>query len=434
MPDFISIDNRDVFYAAGGAAFFGLTFLPILRQSKFVSVPTIYVLIGAFLAMSPIALPFVDPRDGGLELSVIEHASELIVIVSLAGAGLAVDRPMGLRSWSTTWRLLGIAMPLTIVAIGLLGTQMIGLPLATAMLLAAALAPTDPVLARSVQVGAPGHEEDEHEVQVALTAEAGLNDGLAFPFVYFAIGLAGLGAAGSLGEFASSGGLLEWAWFDLGYRVLIGIVVGIAVGWSYARVVYSPMGDAERGGDNSGLTIMGLTFLAYGLTELVSGYGFLAVFVAARASRHYARLHHKEGYEEQPHRFADQMEGLLMALLLLWFGALLVEGVIADATWTEWVFAVVVVFLVRPVAGLLSTIGKDLRPIERGAVAFFGIRGMGSIFYLAYGQNHAEFAATDQAWRVAALVILVSVVVHGATATMVIGEARQGRGLKAEPV
>lgn len=437
MQDFIfdkllTIDGRDVFYATGGLAFFGLTFLPILKQSKYLSVPTIYVLVGAILALSPYALPFIDPRAGGLQLSVIEHASELIVIVSLAGAGLAVDRRMGLKSWASAWRLLTIAMPLTIVAITWLSMGMLGLPLATALLLGACLAPTDPVLARSVQVSGPGQEDDEHEVQVALTAEAGLNDGLAFPFVYFAIGLAGLSATadGSLmAPFTETGRLLEWFAYDLVYRVGVGAVVGMAVGWAMSSIVYSGIGDAKTEQNNSGLTLMAATFISYGVTEMVSGYGFLAVFIAARAARHYARVHHEEGYEEQPHHFADQVEGLLMALLLLWFGALLVNGTLTAASPTEWAFAALLVFGARPIAGLLALIGRPCTWLERGAIAFFGIRGMGSVFYLAYGQNHAEFAQMDTAWRVAALTILISIIVHGASAPVIVGLARRRDGL-----
>ncbi|WP_051881644.1 cation:proton antiporter [Parvularcula oceani] len=429
MPDFLTLDIKDIFYIAGGTAFFGLTFLPLLQQSRFVSVPTIYVIAGALLALSPFALPFIDPRHGGLELVVIEHLSELVVIVSLAGAGLAVDRPTGVKSWASTWRLLGIAMPLTIVGIIGLASGLLALPLATAVLLAAVLAPTDPVLARSVQVGAPG-EEEEHEVQVALTAEAGLNDGLAFPFVYLALGLAALGVEASWGTFVASGDLWHWIGYDLVYRVGMGVATGVLVGWGLSRIIYSPFGDAEQDGSNAGLTVMAGTFLAYGLTEAVSGYGFLAVFVSARASRSYARRRRKEGYEKQPHHFADQMEGLLMALLLLWFGGLLATGIVTDASVTEWLFAILVIFVIRPVSGLVSMIGKPLRPIERGAIAFFGIRGMGSIFYLSYAQNHAEFAAIGVAWRVAALVVLISIVVHGATASMVIGEARERAALE----
>lgn len=428
MPEIFPIDAVSVFYAAGGAAFFGLTFLPILKQSRYVSVPTIYVVAGTLLALSPLALPFVDPRRGGMELTVIERASELIVIVSLAGAGLAVDRPMGLKSWQSTWRLLGIAMPITIAGIALMALYLVGLPLATAVLLGAALAPTDPVLARSVQVDRPG--SDEHEVQVALTAEAGLNDGLAFPFVYLAIAFAALGAEAELSTFLDSGKAWSWLGMDLFYRIAAGIVIGILVGYGLSTVVYSPIGDAEQERSNAGLTLMGLTFLSYGLTEAVEGYGFLAVFVAARAARRYARRRGKHGYEEQPHHFADQVEGLLMALLLLWFGALLTTGVLSEARPVEWLVAALLVFVLRPLAGLLSLAGPGWRPIERVTIAFFGIRGMGSIFYLAYGQNHGSFGGVDVAWRLAALVILISVVVHGATSALMIGRARSKDGLE----
>ena len=429
MPDFITIGVRDVFYAVGGAAFFGMTFMPLLQQQKFVSVPTVYVIVGALLALSPFALPLLDPIEGGLQVKVIEHVTELIVIVSLAGAGLAVDRRMGIKRWMSSWRLLLVCMPLTILAIVWGGTSVLGLAVPSAVLLAACLAPTDPVLARSVQVSGPG-EGEEHEVQVALTAEAGLNDGLAFPFVYLALALVGLSQTAGFGELAASGELFRWAWYDLAYRVGMGILVGMGVGWGLSRIVYSPVGDAEQEGKNSGLTVMGATFLSYGVTELVSGYGFLAVFVAARTARHYARQHQKEGYEKQPHHFADQFESLLMALLLLWLGAFLASGIVVEASLTEWAAAVAIVFLVRPLAGLAALLGRPLPPIERGAMAFFGIRGMGSVFYLAYAQNSADFADIDVLWRVTALTILISVVVHGATAPLVVNRAREMRGMK----
>ena len=121
-----------------------------------------------------------------------ERLTELVVIVALTGAGLKLDRPLRWRTWALTWRLLGIAMPLSILGIGLAGHWLLGLGISAAVLLGGALAPTDPVLASDVQVGPPRSGEED-EVRFTLTAEAGLNDGLAFPFVNLAVALALVG-------------------------------------------------------------------------------------------------------------------------------------------------------------------------------------------------------------------------------------------------
>src|SRR5690606_26473825 len=132
----------------------------------------------------------------------------------LTGAGLKIDRRIGLKSWKTTWLLLAVTMPLTIIAVGLLGWWALGFAPATAMLFGAALAPTDPVLASDVQVGAPGSGEND-EVRFALTSEAGLNDGLAFPFTNAAIAMAGAAGLGWVGE---------WLLVDVVYKIASGVV------------------------------------------------------------------------------------------------------------------------------------------------------------------------------------------------------------------
>lgn len=180
---FETIDTRDVICTIVGLALFGLTLQPALSRYKTFNLPLIYVAFGAFLG--GLGTATISPLAGEWQSKVIEHPSELIVIISLAGSGLGVDTVGGWRNWAPTWRLLIIAMPVTIGVVVLCGYGWLGLSLPGALLLAAALAPTDPVLDRSVQVAPPG--QDEEPMEVALTAEAGMNDGLAFPFVYIAI-------------------------------------------------------------------------------------------------------------------------------------------------------------------------------------------------------------------------------------------------------
>ena len=163
------------------------------------------------------------PENPLESLDLTKRLTEFVVIVALMGAGLKLDRPIGLRRWMLAWRLLGLAMPLTILGIALLGWAALGLDPSAALLLGAVLASTDPVLASDVQVGPP-REGVEDEVRFALTAEAGLNDGLSFPFVYLAIAMAL--AQGYSGD----GWLQEWLFVDVVWRLGIGLVVGWATG------------------------------------------------------------------------------------------------------------------------------------------------------------------------------------------------------------
>jgi NhaP-type Na+/H+ or K+/H+ antiporter len=173
-----AVDHYHLLIAVVGAAILGATAAPVLLAGRPLSFPIVYVGLGVALFALPSGLPTADPIAHG---AFVERLSELAVIVALMGAGLKLDRPFGWTPWRPTWRLLAVAMPITVVVTGVLGWSVVGLAPATAMLLGAVIAPTDPVLASDVQVGPPG-EEEEDDVRFALTSEAGLNDGLAFPF------------------------------------------------------------------------------------------------------------------------------------------------------------------------------------------------------------------------------------------------------------
>ena len=401
-----TLDPRDLIYSVIGLALLGLTLQPALARVRLFNLPLLYVVIGT--AFGGFSMALIDPTLGGLQSRVVEHAAELIVIISLAGAGLAIDTVGSWRSWNPTWRLLIVAMPLTIAAVVWLGHGWLGLALPAALLLGAALAPTDPVLARDVQVSPPGQEEGAMEV--ALTAEAGMNDGLAFPFIYLAIHAATYGVSQAVDGEAW---LWPWLGFDLLYRVAAGIAVGYAVGWGISKLVLSPIGDGENGAWNAVVVILAATLLSYGIAEAIDGYGFLAVFFASRAGRARTRGTDQEGYERFVHHGAEQLEAILLAILLLWLGTFIGSGAFAGLRWQEVAFALVLILAVRPAVGLLSLLGHACDRSTRVKVAFFGIRGMGSVFYIAYAQNHAEFEGIDAVWRVAAITILASIAIHG---------------------
>ena len=150
------------------------------------------------------------------------------------------------------------------------------------------------------------------------------------------------------------------------------------------------------------------------MAEQESGYGFLAVFVAAVAMRSSAKSHELHA---ELHGFAHQTENLVVAALLVLFGAALVNGVLDGLTWQIGVVAVVVVFVIRPISGWLALAGAQLSGVERSTIAFFGIRGFGSVYYLAYALSDSDFAGADALWALVAMTMLVSIVVHGILAT-----------------
>lgn len=406
----LSFTSRAVIYLLAGGAMLVLTMQPYISRFRLSNLPLLYVLFG--MALGAIGLPVLDPLSGEISAKIIEHAAELIVLISLAGAGLAIDTREGWHNWQAAIRLVAISMPVTILAITLLGIGLAGLPLASALLLAAVLSPTDPVLARTVQVSPPG--QDETPMEVSLTAEAGLNDGLAFPFVYLAIAV--VAATGPWGDWG-----WEWLGWDFFYRVIAGYGVGMLCGWGLSRLIYSRVGDAQAGAWNALVVVLATTFISYGAAELVQGYGFLAVFAAARAGRAVGK--DEDGrYEQFVHRDADQIESVLLVLLLTWFGMFLTTGVMQGLNGSEVLLAALILLVLRPAAGLLGLLGLKCDRMSRIKVAFFGIRGMGTVFYIAYAQNHADFTEIDTVWRIAAVTIFGSIVLHGFTANFITGE------------
>jgi NhaP-type Na+/H+ or K+/H+ antiporter len=396
--------------------------LPTYLSSRPMSLPIVLVAGGAIGFVVAPGVGF-DPRQ---HLGLTEHATELAVLISLLGAGLSIDRPPGWRRWAATWRLLGIAMVLTIAGIALAGSLLLHLGAAGALLLGAAIAPTDPVLAADVQVGEPSVEGEpnvpEDQVRLTLTSEAGLNDGLAFPFVFAAIAIAVHGAA-------PSDWLGHWLLADLAQRLVIGIAIGWLAGKALARLVFDPPRPFSPLADtNEGFVAVGAILITYGVTEAAQGYGFLAVFIAAVTLRSRQREH---GYHKTLHQFTGQVEQLLNVGLLVVLGGAIVSGILGALTWRSATVAVLVVFVVRPVAARVALVGTPTSRAERRAIEFFGIRGIGSIYYLAYATGHASFRDADQLWAATIMTILLSIVVHGVTATPVMRELDRRRERRA---
>lgn len=343
-----------------------------------------------------------DPRTYD---TITEKLAEVVVIISLMGAGLKLDRPLGWKAWNSTWRLLAVAMPLTIAAVTWLGVAGLAFSLPMALLLGAALAPTDPVLAADVQVGPP-RSGDEDEVRFGLTSEAGLNDALAFPFVHLAI----LAAAGGL---ASTAALTDWFAVKVIWKLIAGAGVGFLVGRGLGFLIFhSERLGLSRLGD--GLVALAATFIAYAVTELTHGYGFLAVFVCGLTIRAWERDH---DFHAEMHHFSDQFERLLIMLLLVLFGGAVSNDLLSALTLTDMAIGLAIVLVVRPAAGLIAMAGSGQPWRERVLLAFLGIRGIGSVYYVAYAINHGSFGDSERLWAVLGFVILASILIHGITAS-----------------
>ncbi len=433
MDQVIELEGTAVLFVAAGIATLLAAILPKLLGRVPVSVPMVFLGAGALVWLLVPGLPSPDPVEHG---DAALHLTEVCVIVSLMGAGLALNRPVGLRAWSSTWRLLGITMPLSMLAVGLLGWWALGLGAASAVLIGAALAPTDPVLATEVQVSEPvtSDDADDDEVRFALTSEAGLNDGLAFPFTWAAVAISLAGAG-------PSGWLPHWLAVDVVWRLACGIGVGLLVGWLLGRLFFSSLAERLNLADRTGgFVALAATFLAYGATELAEGYGFVAVFVCACTLRAAERSHR---YHRVLHTFVEQVERILTVVVIVLLGGAVARGLLAGLGWQEWLVALSVILVVRPLAGWIGLTPGKTGPRERAVISFFGVRGVGSLFYVAFAISHGAFPDPDRLWGIAGLVVVLSVVIHGLTSTptMAVVDAlrrrearRTGRDVETTPV
>ncbi|MEJ7833803.1 MAG: cation:proton antiporter [Nocardioides sp.] len=410
--------SADLVFLIAGASLLLAVVLPELLERWAVSAPMVLVAVGMLLGLLPLGdgLPL-DPQG---DRAVIEHVTEVTVLVALMGVGLALDRPLewrraaSWRAWSPTWRLLAGTMPLCIAGVALLGWGL-GLAPAVALLLGAVLAPTDPVLASDVQVAGPQtgeHEvEETDEVRFTLTSEAGLNDGLAFPFVYAAILLATEGAVG--------GWALEWVGWYLVGKVAIGVVAGLVVGrvlaWAAFRSASRSLRAAERG---DALLAVAALVTAYGVGEVAGGYGFLSVFVCAMTFRAGERTH---DYHRAMHDVVERLERLLTLMILLLLGVSVTRGLFESLDWRGVAIGLALVLVIRPLAGVAAltpwrepadTVGGMTTP-EILTASFFGVRGVGSIYYLAYAGGESDLFGADWLWSTVAFTVVFSVFVHG---------------------
>jgi sodium/hydrogen antiporter len=387
----------------GGAVILAGAVLLSVQKGRPFSAAIVYLAVGVVvgLVLRATGNPWYEPIG---DATMFSRAAEVAVIVSLFGAGVKLDRALTWRGWRTTVLLLAVAMPLTIAGVALTGGWLLGMGAASAVLLGAVLAPTDPVLAEDVQVGGPMEDEPEDEARFSLTAEAGMNDGLAFPFVMLALFGYERGF-GQIGEWWA-----EWLLVDLLFAVVVGLLIGAAAGRVLAAVTYRVIDRGWLANPFDAFVAIGAIFAVYGATEMVEGYGFLAVFAAGVAFRRYESEHE---VNRRLHEVTLVLEKLAELSVLLLLGSVLPIGGVLELGWPVLVSAGVLLFVVRPAAVLVSLLPSRLPWRERAFIAWFGIRGIGSIYYLGFAFATLTPVDARPLFSVVAVTIIASVVLHG---------------------
>ncbi len=338
-----------------------------------------------------------------VELSLDSEGVELLAEATLAlllfSDAVGIDVARLRRNVALPARMLAIGLP---VAIGLgtaLAWALFDIPLAVAALIAAILAPTDAALGQAVVT------DDAVPIRVreSLNVESGLNDGIALPAVTLFVAL-----AADDDQFTTAGSWLAFAAEQIGYGVVVGVVVGCGAGW----LIQSASARGWMEGVSRQLAVLGVAVTAFVAALEVGGNGFIATFVAGLSLGTVARdaCSHIE-------EFTEDAAQLLATVAFIVFGAIVVGPALPELDWRVALYAVGSLVLVRPVAIALSLVGSGLRPQTVGFFGWFGPRGLASILFGISAVEHAHDVDLGPVFTVMSWTVLLSIVAHGLTAT-----------------
>ncbi|MCH2547273.1 MAG: cation:proton antiporter, partial [Alphaproteobacteria bacterium] len=207
---------------------------------------------------------------------------------------------------------------------------------------------------------------------------------------------------------------LEWFAYDIVYRILVGLGVGYLIGRLITWLFFTLPKRFDASHVQRGLVSLSATLFVYGVTELIHGYGFIAVFITAITIRNYEMNH---DYHKVLHSFIDQIEHIMLAVLLILLGGAVVDGLLESLTWFYALCGLIFVIIVRPLAAWISLLPVKMSGKHKLIVSFFGIKGIGSFFYLAFALNEVSFAHASEIWSITAFVVLLSIFIHGLTST-----------------
>lgn len=430
---------------AAGVLFLTMALTSALLQRAPLSSAMLYLLVGAVLGPLGFGALVVDPVAHAAWLS---RVAEIAVVLSLFVGGMKLRLPPSDPAWRAAWRLAGPVMIATIAGVAFVGWWALGLDAGAAILLGAVLAPTDPVLAAEAKVASA---RDRDRLRYALSGEAGLNDGAAFPFVV--LGLLWMQHEGRVADFAA-----RWALHRVLWAVPAALVIGFVVGYAAGEAATRLHARFPRAPGLNDFLTLALVALSYGFAEAVGAWGFLAAFAAGvglrRAEVHVvrarppptdlrgleARVAPSEPGSETPAEavverdltdaarahpavaagemmveatsFGEALERIAEVVVVVLIGV--VASTRLDARGL--VVAAALFFVVRPAATWVGLLGTPTTRAQRVLIAWLGIRGAGTLFYLAYAA-HERPSSVTAIGDVALTVVVASIVLHGVTAT-----------------
>ena len=416
-----------------------------------ISTSVIYLFVGVVVGpagFDVLRLDVESQREG------LETLTEVAVIVSLFVGGLKLRLPLREAPWMLAVRLAGPVMLLSIAGVAVAAHLLLGVSPFLGILLGAILAPTDPVLASAVSVNSA---EDHDRVRFALSGEAGLNDGAAFPFVVF--GLEAL-RIGSIGPWVGN-----WFATRILWAIPVAFLVGYYMGLGVGRFAISLRSKQRDTGAPSDFLALALIALSYVAAERLHAWGFLAVFAAGVGLRHAelrvvedtphpraSRRRRTSMEREQraasaavPHPPAESLvpnevdersleqpavaAGVLISETLsfgdtverlLEVGLVVMVGIALATTWYWPAVGLAALLLcgIRPLSTWLMLRGTRTTRAQRHLIGWFGIRGIGSLYYLSYALNHGiDSNAADGLLAVVITVVACGIVVHGISVT-----------------
>jgi NhaP-type Na+/H+ or K+/H+ antiporter len=385
-----------------GALLIVMGVTPTLLKRLPVTPAMLYLAVG--LVMGPTVLGIFD-FNPLKQSALLEVLTEVAVLISLFAAGVKMPVPFGFRQWRAPLLLASVSMVFTVGLVAGFGVWALGLPLGAAVLLGAIVAPTDPVLATEVQSRHPG---DRDQLRFTLTCEAGLNDGSAFPFVMLGLGLLGLHNLGDNG--------VQWVLVEVLWATSAGIGVGVLCGMLLARMSWWLRGAPQRHELLDDFLGLGLIGVVYGLSEWMNAWGFLAVFFGAVALRQTEvrlarRNRDADTVSEGSLVFKEHAERLSeLVLVLLLGGSLYLDS----WSWAAVALALFLFFVARPVSVFVGLLGTHAIAPVRGMTAWFGVRGIGSMYYLMYAIQHGlPEPLALQLMQLTLIVVTLSILLHG---------------------
>lgn len=376
------------------------------------------IYLGIGLLLGPMAFN-IFAFDARAQSHLLETLTEVAVLISLFSAGVKMPVPLTRKRWAPAFRLAWVSMTLSVGLVAAFSYVVLGLPLGVGVLLGAILAPTDPVLATDVQVR---HADDRDQLRFTLTCEAGMNDGSAFPFVMLGLGLLGVH---ELGDFA-----WRWVLVDVLWATLAAVAIGVLGGAGLGRLGWKLRGREPKHEVLDDLVGLGLIAVVYGLSVVFSAWGFLAVFFAGVALRQTELVlsgAHKDrqgllvpepvkpdaplSVSAESLVFKEHLERLSELTLVLLLG-----GMVSTHDWTTRAVgtALFLFIVVRPVSVMLGLLGSGTSMRVRSIAAWFGVRGIGSVYYLMYAMNHGLPRELDtELIQITIVVVMLSIIVHG---------------------